>query len=127
MTKDEARKELLETLEEYCHDKGYNLQVFAGMADWVYTLYPKEKAMTNADKIRAMSDDELADWINNYCACPGCPAQDTCMKGHTGEINCISVIRIWLKQEHKEHGKLTKQDKKAVQDLMAFKARYKEE
>ena len=32
MTKDEARKELLETLEEYCHDKGYNLQVFAGKA-----------------------------------------------------------------------------------------------
>jgi hypothetical protein len=56
MTKDEARKELLETLEEYCHDKGYNLQVFAGMADWVYTLYPKEKAMTNADKIRGMTD-----------------------------------------------------------------------
>ena len=24
--------------KEYCHDKGYNLQVFAGMADWVYTL-----------------------------------------------------------------------------------------
>lgn len=27
----------------------------------------------------------------------------------------------------KEHDKLTKQDKEAVQDLMAFKERYKEE
>lgn len=99
MTKDEARKALLETLEEYCHDKGYNFQVFVGMADWVYTLYSKKKAMTNADKIRAMSDEELADWMYDYCACPGCPAQDICMKGYTGEIDCTSIIRKWLMQE----------------------------
>ena len=49
MTKDEARKELLETLEKYCHDKGYNLQVFAGMSDWVYTLYPLQKQMTKVE------------------------------------------------------------------------------
>ena len=63
MTKDEARKELLETLEEYCHDKGYNLQVFAGMSDWVYTLYPLQKTMTNGDWLRAQDDETMADFI----------------------------------------------------------------
>jgi hypothetical protein len=41
--------------------------------------------------------------------------------------NCDNALLAWLKQEHKDHSKLTKQDKEAVQDLMAFKARYKEE
>jgi hypothetical protein len=63
MTKDEARKELLETLEEYCHSKGYNLQTFAGLSALVYTLYPLQKTMTNADKIRSMDDEKLADFI----------------------------------------------------------------
>lgn len=60
--------------------------------------------MTNAEYIRKMTDEKLADWINNYCHCPGCPAQDTCMKGYIGKIDCIGVIRIWLMQEHKENG-----------------------
>ena len=66
MTKDEARKELLETLEEYCHDKGYGLQVFAGLSDLVYTLYPLQKEMTNGDKIRSMDDEKLVDFFRKH-------------------------------------------------------------
>lgn len=95
MTKDEARKELLETLEEYCHDKGYNLQVFAGMSDWVYTLYPKKKAMTNADKIRSMTDKELADWIAEIIDCWHCPVYDKCCQPKC----CNEIIKDWLQQE----------------------------
>lgn len=36
-------------------------------------------------------------------------------------------MRSWIKEERKEHDKLPEQDKEAIQDLMAFKARYKEE
>lgn len=106
MTKDEARKELLEILEEYCRDKGYNLQVFAGMADWVYTLYPKKKTMSNADKIRGMTDEELADWIMRYVEpCALCAyhksAGDCSPPPQNGD--CESGRLEWLKQEHKEN------------------------
>jgi hypothetical protein len=99
MTKDEARKELLETLEEYCHDKGYNLQVFAGMADWVYTLYPKKKTMTNADKIRGMTDKELADFLFSYvepCFLCAYKEQGTCAPV---DKDCSDGRLMWLKKE----------------------------
>ena len=52
--------------------------------------------MTNADKIRAMSDGELADFL---CDCSpsceyGCPAR----VGGCYE-NCIRAMEEWLKQE----------------------------
>ena len=44
-------------------------------------------------------------------------------RADNGEIS----KEIGIDASCKEHGKLTKQDKEAVQDLMAFKERYKEE
>jgi hypothetical protein len=110
MTKDEARKELLETLEEYCHDKGYNLQVFAGMSDLVYTLYPLQKHMTNGDWIRSMSDEELADFIaNNFDDCDCCvyaaeyaDGRDDCMYPDD-VVDCKKGHLAWLQQEHKSN------------------------
>ena len=99
MTKDEARKELLETLEEYCHDKGYNLQVFAGMADWVYKLYPEKKTRTNADKIRSMTDEQLADWLTDTIDCWYCPTYQEC----TSVKSCDNALLAWLKMERKEN------------------------
>jgi len=102
MTKDEARKELLETLEEYCHDKGYNLQVFAGMANWVYTLYPKKKAMTNGDWVRSLDDDALAKWLDIFDMdiCENCPLGDN---AYCEEELCGEQWQKWVKQEHKEN------------------------
>ena len=99
MTKDEARKELLETLEEYCHDKGYNLQVFAGMANWVYTLYPKKKAMTNGDWVRSLDDDALAKWLDIFDMdiCENC---QKCDDDYCEEELCGEQWRKWVKQEH---------------------------
>jgi hypothetical protein len=99
MTKDEARKELLETLEEYCHDKGYGLQVFAGMADWVYTLYPKQKTITNADKIRGMADEQLAEFLVKVIDCWYCPTYQEC----TDVKSCDNALLAWLKQEYKSN------------------------
>ena len=101
MTKDEARKELLETLEEYCHDKGHNLQVFAGMADWVHTLYPKKKAMTNAEYIRSMTDEQLSDFFAYIIDCWHCPIYDDCRI----EKKCDNALFGWLKQEHKSNSR----------------------
>lgn len=106
MTKDEARKELLETLEEYCHDKGYGLQMFAGLSDLVYTLYPLQKKMTNADKIRRMADAELANFMDKLesIACDLCAYNDdgVCFMQHS---NCRDGFLMWLQQEAKDNDK----------------------
>ena len=59
--------------------------------------------MTNADKIRAMSDNELAQWFCYRRACNTCP--------YGGAYNCTLIEwlhketderRDWLKQEVEE-------------------------
>lgn len=55
-----------------------------------------EKPLTKADIIRAMSDDELAKFICEWCNCvPGyCPGVDLCTPS-TGKAN--GLVK-WLKQ-----------------------------
>ncbi len=57
--------------------------------------------MTNADKIRAMSDDELAMWAAHIAMCTWCPAKnitaDSPCKGFYSE--CKANWIAWLKQE----------------------------
>jgi hypothetical protein len=54
---------------------------------------------TNADRIRAMSDEELAEMLSNACAfreyCYGCPAEKNCPQC-PGES--VGVWEEWLKQ-----------------------------
>lgn len=61
-----------------------------------YLDYPKpKKKQTNADRIRAMTDEEMADELSY----PGCHKQSTpeiCRK-YTG--NCKECWIDWLKQE----------------------------
>ena len=59
--------------------------------------YEPPQPMTNADKIRAMSDEELAEWFCTMCNWGDfCPYRDECDPGeeHSGVIK-------WLKQEAK--------------------------
>ena len=57
---------------------------------------------SNADRIRAMSDEELAEFLCDFRACDadehpcnGCKAEKYCRAGHTGTID-------WLKQPAEE-------------------------
>ena len=57
-----------------------------------------KKLLTNADRIRAMSDEELAMFLCNFRSynadvyiCEGCKAEQYCHAGHTGTID-------WLQQ-----------------------------
>lgn len=55
---------------------------------------------TNADRIRAMTDEELADFLchivsNNTVNCANCLAEDFCRMGRNG-------FKEWLKQEVEE-------------------------
>lgn len=49
--------------------------------------------MTNADRIRAMSDEELAKLVGKYVYCGLCPLQHSCIDGE-----CNKVVMEWLKQ-----------------------------
>ena len=62
----------------------------------------KNKVLTNADRVRAMSDEELAMFLCNFRSynadeyiCEGCKAAKYCHTGHTGTID-------WLQQPAEE-------------------------
>lgn len=64
-----------------------------------YLDYPKPyKTMTNADKLRSMSDEELAEWLDEVHDFGGCP--------NRGAVNCQSECRQcwldWLRQEARD-------------------------
>ena len=56
----------------------------------------RQRPMTNADCIRAMSDEELAEWLGDmiYPECPCCPADDI---GWCED--CHERLLDWLKEE----------------------------
>ena len=54
--------------------------------------------MTNGDRIRAMSDEELAKFLRTIMNCLSCPVQKTCFL----EVGCMTKIARWLKQEAKD-------------------------
>lgn len=56
------------------------------------------KPQTNADRIRAMSDEELAKWIDTmYCKCLWCDNKKDC-----NDIECTDCIVDWLRQPVKD-------------------------
>lgn len=52
--------------------------------------------MTNGDKIRSMTDEELQKWLcsimTEECCDMSCPGRDMCTFGHNG-------LYDWMKQE----------------------------
>lgn len=57
--------------------------------------------ITNADRIRAMSDDELAQWIADIAICNNCRAKnmDTAKPCKGLYDGCKGNWLYWLKQE----------------------------
>ena len=62
----------------------------------------KPRNKTNADRIRAMTDADLARWIALHPCLPNCPAQtEECFKSSKLE-SCAKRWLDWLKQETEE-------------------------
>lgn len=60
-----------------------------------YSYIDKYEPKTNADKIRDMSDEELAERINTKTACEQCAyGRDGCK-----EMRCAKGILEWLQSE----------------------------
>ena len=55
--------------------------------------------MTNADTIRTMTDEELAEWLGDR-GCDYCPARKLCIEQLP--IDCKRSIMVWMKQEVQE-------------------------
>ena len=57
--------------------------------------------MTNFEKIKTMSVEEMAEALDNITNCSGCPAQGKiCSKDYTGNYkHCADVIKKWLESE----------------------------
>jgi hypothetical protein len=53
------------------------------------------KPKTNADRIRSMSDEELAEVLGKLVHCGGCPMRDNCK---VDDLPCNNVMLEWLKQ-----------------------------
>ena len=54
--------------------------------------------MTWGDKIRAMSDEELAAILQQISDCP-CPGKKLCEDAGADALSCEKVLLKWLKQE----------------------------
>ena len=63
--------------------------------------YQEKKPQTNADRIRAMTDEELAKVFDNFIApCTVCIyRKDMCV---SNDYSCTNGILQWLKSEAKE-------------------------
>ena len=60
----------------------------------------KKPIATNADKIRAMSDEELAKYLSNPCECTVDPERDGYRE--CGNDLCVKYLLEWLQQPAEE-------------------------
>ena len=58
----------------------------------------KSKVQTNAERIRAMTDEELAEWIAET-KITGCPGELTYKETMCDVESCVDCWLDWLKQE----------------------------
>lgn len=58
--------------------------------------------MTNFEKIKSMSVDELAKKLDELCSCSHCPFIEFCDENVEG-TTCTGVLKKWLESEAKEN------------------------
>ena len=75
----------------------YNLKTVLEFIDEYFEIVESDK-QTHADKIRNMSDEELAEWINTKSTCEQCAyePENLCIKPRT---TCTNGILQWLQSE----------------------------
>lgn len=59
--------------------------------------------MTNFEKIKNMSVDELASECCKGLTCAFCPIANFCEHIIGGDVNCVKVWRKWLKSEAEDN------------------------
>ena len=86
----------IECLRETCPNAGYDTGITK------CTVYIQPKPQTNADRIRNMSDEELAEILHSLKnKCGGCPVAKSNVFCSTFPT-CKDAWLAWLKQETEE-------------------------
>lgn len=70
---------------------------YIGMTgDWACKGFiPKDAGpRTNADRIRSMTDEELAEWLDHHVSCSRCPLYEKCISYKT----CSANLQAWLEE-----------------------------
>ena len=68
--------------------QGVHGEIYPCKADIFQKTYTEDKRKTNADRIRSMSDEELAKILGNKCTCP--PTSEC--------VNCFDCWLEWLQK-----------------------------
>lgn len=77
---------------ELCADRGKCQIIYCSS----HTTKPIQ---THADRIRAMSDEELAAyWVNCSCICDWCSQKEKCDIETVTQEQCVTGVLEWLKQ-----------------------------
>lgn len=61
----------------------------------------EKKTQSNADRIRSISDEELAEWLAILTDCVNCPCRDPHDQCDTVDGSCKKQWLNWLKEEAK--------------------------
>lgn len=79
---------------------GYSSYNIKWVFNWLEECFEiVEAPMTNADRIRAMTDEELAELLGGYVYCGGCPMRGNCK---VDNLPCDNVLLEWLQQPAEE-------------------------
>ena len=96
---------MTEFISRNCGKEGYEIIIktdsyehYRAAVDFARRLIDHSKPKTNADRIRSMTDEELAEFLCSFRSCnadeyicEGCKAAQYCRAGHAGTID-------WLQQ-----------------------------
>ena len=93
MTMDNTREKLIELLSHVQYLGGLEEKIADHLLANGVVISKMETTTTNADRIRAMSDDDLAYWIM-------CPYDSVYCNGI--EHNCVECTKEWLQQPAEE-------------------------
>lgn len=75
-----------------------NVGEFAKDTDVPSKLVTNQNRLTNGDKLRAMSDEELAEWLYNVC-CIEEPFECPALSHPQKNVDCREIWLDWLKAE----------------------------
>ena len=82
------------TCKADCHNAGTMARIIE------CSSYKPGRILTNADRIRAMSDEELAKYLSNPCDCAVDPERDGFRE--CGNDLCVKHLLEWLQQPAEE-------------------------
>ena len=91
-----AESKLIEFVAKYNHGE----YCYVNAINIVNQLAEEYKPRTNADKVREMTDEELAELLGKCCCVT--KSDEDCIHFYDDEVDCNKCVREWLQSEVKD-------------------------